>query len=491
MRLTSALAIIISLTSNTFASEIIVKDTDTKNLDITIYNRNLALVKDVRNVNLQKGENDIAFEGVSSAIKPESAILYAQGIKVLEQNYDYDILDLNNIIEKSVGKTIKTLKINPANGEKIFDTAKIISFANDTPILEFSYGIDANFDGQLLFEDLPAGLRRKPTLVAKIYSNTDNSGSISLAYLTNGINWRTNYVANVVDNTNLNLTAWVTINNESGIDYNNANVQLVAGKINQTYANPVQLRGKMVMMAAAAPEMAMGSNNIQEEDISAYHLYTLPNKTTIKDKQTKQISLMEKTAVKYKKEAELNSPLYFYPDSNSEFKNQHLAMYYNIINDTNSNLGLPLPEGVIRFYENDAKKNLQFIGENRINHVAKGETIRLHLGDYSNIFANGKIRKINKLPEETQKNINANCVRYLNFYTYDAGIDVHNASKNAQEINIKQNFPQETEILEQNIKGKYVQANIYQWTFTVPADKTQHLTFKVKIPVTAKETCHQ
>ena len=491
MKYISALAIILGLTSNAFANEIVVKDTDTKNLDITIYNRNLALVKDVRNVNLQKGENDIAFEGVSSAIKPESAILYAQGIKVLEQNYDYDILDINNIIEKSVGKTIKTLKINPSNGEKIFDTAKIISFANHTPILEFSYGIDANFDGQLLFEDLPSGLRRKPTLVAKIYSDNSNSGNISLAYLTNGINWKTNYVANVIDNTKLNLTAWVTINNESGVDYNDANVQLVAGQVNQTYANSAPRRGEMMLMAAAAPKMAMADGAVQEEDISAYHLYTLPNKTTIKDKQTKQISLMEKNAVKYKKEAELNSPLYFYPDSTSEFKNQHLAMYYTINNDTNSNLGVPLPEGVIRFYENDAQKNLQFIGENRINHVAKGETMRLFLGNYSNIFANGKISKINKLAEEQQKNINADCIRYFNLYTYDAEIEVQNSSKSTQEITLKQSFPQEAEILEQNIKGKNIHANTYQWSFSVPADGKQRLTFKVKIPSTIKESCNK
>lgn len=490
MRLMSALAIFLSLASNSLATETVVKDTDTKNLDITIYNKNLALVKDVRNVTLQKGENDIAFEGVSSAIKPESAILYAPGIKVLEQNYDYDILDLNNIIEKSVGKTVKTLKINPANGEKIFDNAKIISFVNGMPILEFSYGIDANFDGQLLFEDLPAGLRRKPTLVAKIQSNNSNSGNISLAYLTNGINWRTNYVANVVDNTKLNLTAWVTINNESGIDYNNANVQLVAGEVNQTYDNYAPRRNGMLMMAAATPKMAM-ADGIVQEDISAYHLYTLPNKTTIKDKQTKQISLMERNSVKYTKEAELNSPLHFYPDSNSEFKNQHLTMYYTINNDTNSNLGVQLPEGIIRFYENDAQQNMQFIGENRINHVAKGETMHLNLGNYSNIFANGKINKINKLPEEKQLNTAPNCIRYLNFYTYDAEIEVFNSSKNPQEITIKQNFPQEAEVLEQNIKGKKDQANIYQWMFNIPADSKQRLTFKVKIPSIIKESCNQ
>lgn len=491
MRFTTAVTIFLGLTSMAAAAETVVKDGDKQTLNITVYNQNLALVKDVRNVDLKKGINDIAFEGVASGIKPETAILYAQDIKVLEQNYDYDILNLNNIIEKSVGKTIKTLKINPATGEKIFDTAKIISFSGNTPILEFSYGIDADFDGQLLFEDLPAGLRRKPTLVAKIYSNTDNSGNLSLAYLTKGISWRANYVANVIDNTKLDLTAWVTINNESGIDYNNANVQLVAGQINQTRSNSAY-RGEMRVMAVAAPKMAMADGfEMAQEDISAYHLYTLPDKTTIKDKQTKQITLMERNAVKYTKEAELTSPLHFYPNSNIEFKNQHLSMYYNLVNNTASNLGVQLPAGTIRFYENDKQGNLQFIGENTIDHTAKEEKMHLYLGNYGNIFANGKIIKTTKLENEQIKTDSEFCSVYYTPYAYDAEIKVYNSGKNKERIKIRQNLPQDAEITSQNIKGQSPHAGMYEWVFEVAPESNQTLSFTLKAPHIRKRTCNQ
>ena len=357
--------------------------------------------------------------------------------------------------------------------------------------MEFNYGIDANFDGQLLFEDLPEGLRRKPTLVAKIYSDTDNSGNLSLAYLTNGISWRANYVANVIDNTKLDLTAWVTINNESGIDYNNANVQLVAGQINQTRSNSAYF-GEMRAMAVAAPKMAMADGiEIAQEDISAYHLYTLPNKTTIKDKQTKQITLMERNAVKYTKEAELTSPLHFFPNSDIEFKNKHLSMYYNLINNTASNLGVQLPAGTIRFYENDTQGNLQFIGENTITHTAKEEKMHLYLGDYGNIFANGKISKITKLDNEQIKTDSESCSIFYTPYSYEAEIKVYNSGKTKEQIKIKQNIPQDAEIISQNIKGQSTHSGMYEWTFSVAPESNQTLTFTLKAPHIRKRTCNK
>ena len=485
MRLTTAITIFLGFTSMAAAAETVVKDGDKQTLNITIYNQNLALVKDVRKVDLKQGINDIAFEGVASGIKPSSVILYADGIQVLEQNYDYDVLNLKNIIDKSVGSTIKTLKINPANGEKMFDTAEIISAQNGKPVLKFDYGVDADFDGQLLFEKLPEGLRKKPTLVTKISSNSDRNRDISLAYLTNGISWKTDYVAKVVNNERLDMTAWVTINNESGTDYSDAKVQLVAGKVNQT--REVVPMSDMVMLAAA-PKMAMGNRAVGEQDLSAYHLYTLPNQTTIKDKQTKQITLMEKNNVKYTKEAELVSSLYFSPETKDEFKNKHLSMYYTIINNNSSNLGVQLPAGIIRFYENDEQGNLQFIGESKIDHVAKEEIMHLYLGNYSNIFANGKIVKITKQSEEEQKMHN-NCTRFYSLYNYDVEIEVYNSGKEKQQVKIKQNLPQDAEIVKQNAKGSLSRAGMYEWALETAPDSKQMLSFSVKAPFIIKEVC--
>ena len=124
-------------------------------LEISIYNNNLALVKDRRTVDLKQGINDIAFEGVATQIKPETALLDAPGIKVLEQNYDYDLLTANNIIDKSVGQTVKTVVSNPTTGQNIYDSAEIVSAVYGQPLLKFNYGIETHFPGRLVFEKLP------------------------------------------------------------------------------------------------------------------------------------------------------------------------------------------------------------------------------------------------------------------------------------------------------------------------------------------------
>lgn len=485
MRLASLLMLsLLGVSSASVAAEKAVSESNKQSLDISIYNQNLALVKDVRRVALQQGVNDIAFEGVASSIKPETALLYSDGLKVLEQNYDYDLLTANNIVDKSVGSTVKTVVMNPTTGENIYDKAKIISATYGMPVLEFSYGIEAHFPGRLVFDSLPSSLRNKPTLVAKVVSDTVADKDISLAYLTNGISWKTDYVAKVADEDELNLTGWVTINNESGIDYDNARVQLVAGNVNEVQVSrPVMARMtmKMVSYDAAVAENAVAGGAVQQ-DLSGYHLYTLPNKTTIKDKQTKQISLLEKNGVKYKKEAKLDSRLYFSPTSASSFEQVHPEMYYVINNTEEDKLGMQLPSGIVRFYENDDNGNLQFIGENSIEHVAKGETMRLRLGSFSNMFASGKVKQIKKLSEAEPVNENNRCKNIKSVYGYDVELTIANSGKTAQEFVYTQNLPQDASVTGESIKGNLKSAGVYEWRFDVPADGKQVLAFYVKAP---------
>lgn len=472
------------LSSAVCAAENVVGEDKKNDLEISIYNNNLALVKEERNVNLKQGINDIAFEGVASQIKPETALLDAPGIKVLEQNYDYDLLTANNIIDKSVGEKVKTVMVNPANGENIFDNAEIISAAYGQPLLKFSYGIETQFPGRLVFEKLPASLRSEPTLVAKIDSSETADKNISLAYLTNGINWKTNYVAKVVSAEKLNLTGWVTINNESGADYNNAKVQLIAGDVNQVAAadgvRPLMVMAKSarVMNDYAAVESAL----VAPESLSGYHLYNLPLKTDIKDKQTKQISLLEKNDVAYKKEANMRSPLYFNYNSPAEFKQVHPDMIYVLKNEDSSNLGLPLPSGIMRFYENDKDGNMQFIGENTISHVAKGEEMRLNLGSYFNVFANGKVAKVTKLSENKTQEPGDACATLTTEYAYDAEVTFNNANVFAQEVVFEQNINPDAKVENESVKGSLKDAGTYVWNVSVPAEGKQTLTFRVVAP---------
>ena len=152
-------------------------------------------------------------------MKPETALLKAPGVKVLEQNYEYDLLTPVNILEESVGQKVTTVTTNPANGQNMFDKAEIISSNYGNPLLKFSYGIEANFPGRLVYENLPENLRVKPTLVVKLDNQNDGSKDLTLNFLTNGLSWQANYVAEITSDSQMDLQGWVTLNNQSGADY--------------------------------------------------------------------------------------------------------------------------------------------------------------------------------------------------------------------------------------------------------------------------------
>lgn len=456
---------------------------ESKNLEISIYNNNLALVKDTRDVHLQKGANNVAFEGVAAQIKPESVLFAGDGIGVKEYNYDYDLLTNQNIIEKSVGKTVKTVIQNPTTGENIFDKARIISANGGMPVLEFSYGIEPQFDGRLVFENLPENLHNKPTLAANITSVSDGVHELMLAYLTGGISWKTNYVANVNGTDTLDLNGWVAINNRSGIDYKDAKVQLIAGDVNQVYdggaARPMYAT-RMMAKAMVNDAVALEAAGAAPQQISGYQLYTLPDKTDIKDNQTKQVILIEKNKVKYAKEGRLYSALYFGGDYQSSFEKLHPDMYYIMKNTDEDNLGLPLPAGVVRFYENDDNGSMQFIGENSIGHIAKGEKIELNLGSFFNIFADGKVLKVNKVSEKKIADIVNGCRKATIVRNYDAEVTFNNGGKTAERIIFKQSINQNSKVISESIKGNLKDVNNYEWVINLAADSEAKLTFTVQ-----------
>lgn len=455
---------------------------ETKNLEISIYNNNLALVKDTRDIELTTGKNNIAFEGVATQIKPESVILVGDGINVLEQNYNYDLITPQNMIEKSVGQEVKTVILNPENGKNIFDKAKIVSANYGNPVLQFEYGIEPNFPGRVVFDNLPASLQSKPTLEAKIYSVEAGLRELSLAYLTNGISWKTNYVAKVNADNLLDLTGWVTINNQSGIDYQNAKVQLIAGEVNQVVeprampTNGRLMMAKMAMAETASYDAVAGG---APQQISGYQLYTLPEKTDIKDNQTKQISLIEKNGVKYVKEGRINSSLYFNGNNRAEFEKEHPSLFYVVKNVEEDNLGIPLPSGVVRFYENDEAGSLQFIGEDSISHVAKGEKMELNLGSLFNVFVDGKITNVNKV-SETKTSSQNNCNRFKVVRNYDVTVTFNNGGNTAEDVVFKQHLNQNTKVIKTNLGGTAKNINLYEWRVNVPVDGKFELKYVVQ-----------
>ena len=461
------------------AEQILLKNNNSK-LTLSIYNQNLALVKDIRPADIKAGMSEVIFDGVAQQIQPETAMLYGQDIKVLEQNYSYNVISYENMLNQSVGQEVNTMRQNPQTGENIFEKAVLIGAAYGQPVLKFPYGIETNFNGRIVFNQIPSGVSDKPTLTAKINNKKAGSKNLFLAYLTGGLSWRTDYVATIADKNKLDLTGWVTINNNSGVDYNDAKIQLIAGDVNvvRPVVQPRLLMAKMSMAAMDNGVETAATGSVAPEQISNYELYTLPAITTIKDKQTKQVGLIEKSGVNYVKEFNFRSPLYF--GGSYEFEKQHPSITYVLENVQKSNLGISLPAGTMRFYENDKNGNLQFIGSTDIANTAKEETLRLNLGEAFNLTLKGKVAKVSE--KEVERKPQKQCYNIKLLKTYTAETTVSNADTAENSVIISQNLPDNYKIVKESLKGAVKNAQTRQWTVKVPANGKTTLSYTVEIP---------
>lgn len=454
------------------ASETLVQQEQNTDMLVNVYNNNLGLVHDTRKVALNKGLNEIAFEGVASSIQPESAILNGDGIKVIEQNYDYNLLTPNNLLEAFIGKEVKTAVQNPQNGQIIFDKATVVSNNYGNPVLRFDYGVEANFPGRVIYENVPQNLRIKPTLVANLQSQNAGTKELKLTYLTRGLSWKADYVAEIVSDTELDLNTWITLKNETGADYTDAKVQLISGSVNYTssagaIARPMMAKAAMRGMENAAMD-SFATASVAPQSIADYYMYKLPQKTTIKDKQSKQISLMSLNKVKYEKEYRFISPLYLgIGASKSEFEKKHPNIVFKLINDKASNLGQPLPAGMMRFYENKNGEDMVFLGENSIGQTAVGEKAELNIGQAFDIYANGKILDVKAISKD--------------IYEYQVEITFKNVSEQKAQIVFEQNLYNNWQILQENMKSKQKNASTAQWQFELAKDATKVLNFSVRV----------
>ncbi len=451
--------------------------------EITIYNQDLALIKKSQKLNMQKGVNEVVFDEVARQMHPESAFISGEGVKILEQNYDYAGVNYMNLLNANVGKEVTTVRQNPANGENIFEKATLLAADGMTPVLKFSYGIETAFPGRVLFDNVPLGLNSTPVLKAKAEVPESGEKELRLAYLASGFSWEANYVAKINDDKTLALLGRVSLNNNSGSDYDNVTVNLIAGEVN-TVTNAIQPRmmlmrsakmatGAMMDMAESAPAMAA------PQSLNGYYLYKIPQPTSLKDGQIKQVSFVYAPEVKYQKENVVHSSLYF-GVSKTFYKDQHPDMLYNFANAADIGLGMPLPKGKISFYDNDRNGALQFVGENTIANKAQGEKITLNLGKSFDIYASGSVDDVKKISERKyKKNPSDRCVTAENTYLYEVTYTVSNKSQYSADVVLKQPFPTTAKIVKESRAGAAGEGDEYVWRFTVAPDASE--TLKVSI----------
>src|SRR5512139_1454504 len=275
---------------------------DQRSVAVTIYNDDLALVKEVRSVVLDAGMNRLAVRDVSARMRPETALLRGitrpDGLHLVEQNFDFDLLTPEKLLEKYVGRTVGVVKTHPTTGKETLVKGEVLSAQNGV-VLRIGDRVESGVPGRLVFDGVPSDLRDRPTLSVLLDNETGGPQDIELSYLTGGLSWRADYVAELSANDDkVDLAGWVTLTNASGTAYRNALLQLVAGDVNR-------VQDEFALAdAAPAPEIMRKreSKPMQEESLFEYHLYTLGRPTTIADNQTKQVSLLSASGVTARKE---------------------------------------------------------------------------------------------------------------------------------------------------------------------------------------------
>ncbi|MCF6290309.1 MAG: DUF4139 domain-containing protein [Desulfobacterales bacterium] len=446
---------------------------DQTGVSVTIYNDNLALIKDVRQLVLPQGTSSLAFREVSGQLRPETALMrsisHPSALTVREQNFDFDLLTPQKLLEKYVGREVTLVRTNPTTGEETMRRARVLS-ANNGVVLRIGEHIETGIPGRLVFPDVPDNLRDRPTLVMTVDSRTGAEQTVELSYLTGGLGWQADYVAALArDETRLDINGWVTLTNTSGTSFPNARLQLMAGDVNQV--RPEEMSRYEIMMldkaaAAAAPAMA-------EESLFEYHLYTLPHPTTIRENQTKQVALLQAGGVVCDKEYLLQGQEYYYqnrvPDSDSKLK---VGVYLQFRNRRADNLGLPLPKGIVRVYKEDGQGHIQFVGEDRIDHTPENETVRLKLGDAFDLTAERKQTEFRKL---------AGFTRYDHVLESAYAIKLKNAKKEAVVVKVLESLPGDWTILSESHAHTRESAFQAAWQVPVPAKGEATLTYRVRV----------
>lgn len=442
---------------------------DQTGVALTIYNVNLGLVKDQRTIRLFTGIGDLRFMDVASQIMPTSvhikSLVNPETLQVLEQNYEYDLLNPQKLLDKYVGKEVKLYTKNPYTEREEIVTATLLS-NNGQPIFKIGDEITFGHPGRIVFPGVPENLNAKPTLVWMLDNGLPSTQKIEATYLTNGINWHSDYVVTLNDKDDkADLAGWVTIDNHSGATYKNAKLKLVAGDVNRA-KNEYEYKDKMMRVAEMAAKAA--APQFKEDSFFEYHIYTLERPATVKDNQTKQISLVTASDIPVKKELLYQGANYYYTSQYGEaMSNQKIGVFVEIRNKKENNLGMPLPKGTVRVYKADKEGGLQFVGEDSIDHTPKDEKVRIKLGDAFDVVGSRKQTDWKKIAYDT----------------YEAAFEIslRNHKKEDVVVKVVEPVPGDWKMLSSSHEYNKSEAFTAEFNVPVPKDHEVRLTYRVRM----------
>jgi len=339
----------------------------------------------VRQLELGTGSVQLEFADVASTIQPETVHIKGSGLKVLEQNYRYDLLSPQKLLEKYVGKQVRVHRYHQHDGSEESHDALLLSVAGGRPVLSIGGEITYDYPGRISFPKVPDNLIAKPTLMWLLDSQQPKQ-EVEVTYLAQGLNWRADYVL-VLDEADEkgDLTGWVTLTNQSGTSYESARLKLVAGDVNRVSDMSMPMGGLRAYQKAAE------DRSFQEAAFFEYHLYTLQQPTDVLDNEQKQVTLLEaKDAGVDKRLIFYGQPYWFRGQYGQVLSNQKVGVYLDLKNSKQNGLGMPLPKGTVRVYKADKSGAKQFVGEDRIDHTPKDEKVRVKMGEAFDVVGDRK-----------------------------------------------------------------------------------------------------
>lgn len=368
---------------------------DQTDLAVTVYNSNIALIRDVRQLRLPSGSFRLKFMDIAATVNPATvhfrSLTEPAKLGVIEQNYEYDLLEPAKLLHKYVGKEVTLVRSYLDNGTTKHEQvqARLLS-DNSGPVWKIGNDIVTGMYAESYrFPEVPENLFDRPTLLMSLENSGARQHQIEASYLASNLSWNADYVLTVGrEEKAADLDGWVTLINHSGTAFHNARLQLVAGDLNRL---PERDRG-VPQMKATLEMLAGAAQQFQQENFSEYHLYSLSRRTSVEDQETKQISLLQGSGVPVEKVFIVNGQNFYYRNAMNPGSPQKdpVMVFYKFKNEEKAGLGMPLPAGNVRVYQKDSRNSVLFVGEDRIGHTPKDETVTVHIGDAFDVISERK-----------------------------------------------------------------------------------------------------
>ncbi len=428
-------------------------------LELTVYNQDLALIREVRTVAVPAGEVALEFRGVPHQIRPATLLVEVRGrtgLTVLEQNFEFDLMSRERILEKYVGREVAWIQ---EDGARV--TGRLLGMAAG-PVFEVGGEVVFEVPGRIALPQLPENLRARPTLVWRARAERQGQAEVEASYLTGGVAWSADYVLQLDPaGSKADLKGWVTVENRSGTGYDDARLQLVAGDVN--LVRPAMDHRMMRAMAAvpdAAPEM-------QVESLYDYHLYTVPWTTTLPDNSSKQVSLLDAAGIAVTRRYTVRAQDMYFRGGDPAGARQDVWVSYEFANRENNRLGVAMPAGVVRVYGQAKDGKRQFLGEDRISHTPRNETVRLRVGKAFDVVAERVRKDYRRVSDRVHRT--------------EWEITLRNQKDEAVTVEVREPIGGQWEILRSSLAHEKVSAQEILFRVPVPKEGATVLTYTVEV----------